>query len=232
MSGVGARTYQQTKDTVVDDVIVGSDIQTSTSTLSATAQIAAYFSKDLRDFLAKTHISLNTALNSPTLLNGDDDPDLLLTLVCSDIDQLLADQLIDGMILQLSDATPSNDWQYKLFYRARYEVRRSLTNSSGQSTPAEQRGGRLEPPRAVGSDTIFNILIHWKPGTEQLRERLVVFPRYNFTWIPTSIARYDDQYLAPGVPIGGMTTTDGEWTVNRLEQNTPEEFRRRMKRGT
>lgn len=222
-------TYETTPTTKVNTTeISGPIVETTTNTtiLSATDQIAAYFAEDLAAFVTKTHLNLREALKAPPQFGTDSN--LFLQLICADINRLLSDQLILGIMLVLSDPVENDENRFTVQYRAVYQLKHSQTlrGEGDEGMRATVRtGDGVDPPRHVGNQARLHLLAHWSSASSS-RAELIKYPRYHFLWVPTSHAKFDDGDLAPAYQDSGMSATEGEWMVNRIEQATPESPRR------
>ncbi len=226
-TGVGTQAYNLTDIQAQDVTTVTATQATETSILTATEQIATYFYEDLLDFYRKTNIDLERALCGTQ--EFAEAPALFLSQLCADIDRLLSDNLITGMLLILSDPQDA-DGSYKVRYRAVYQVRRSPIAASARSTQqadVSRTGGHLDPPRDVSNGAHFTLVVEWNPATARERNERIQAPRYHFNWLPVIRAQFDESQLAPTYRFGSMTPTVGELMVTRLEAAAPTYLRGR-----
>lgn len=226
MSGAstGTSTYQ-TVDPTAQQSTVATAV-TEEAVITGAQQIAAYFNDDLAELVRRSGVSLGRDLGAEELFL--EDRRLYMTLLCSDIANLLEAQLITAVTLLLFDPKEQANGTRLVRYRAIYTIQRSLaqTGSGQKARTLERSGGLLEPPTALAGQTRFALLVDWEPNSEERRNWTIKTPPYHFQWIPAQSAAFDDSQLANPHRYGAMTPTVGELRVTRIEQALPMDLRR------
>lgn len=199
--GVAARTYA----TATADA----QVEVESTSYTMTAQIARYIYHQLDEWSEDYKIPIARDLEFP---DYDNDPRDFMRRLFGDIERLLEDRLISSISFVLSDP-PGPDGLYHVRYRVTYRLQRDInTNLIGET------GGALHPPAHVVLGSRFSLIAQWTPESAGRRESAFATGRYNFRWIPISLAVFDNSQLTTNQETGGFMPTEGDMRVVRLEQ--------------
>jgi hypothetical protein len=187
-------------------------------TVAQSEQIARYFTEDLENFIADTHIDLMYELGVPPE-EAQDSREVILKLF-DDLSHLLRDSMITGIHLLLSDPTADpNSGRYKLRYHAEYTITPSTRDirPDREHYHSQRINGYLKPKEGTWIGARLVLLIDWNTSMNE-RRRNAGQPEYWFNWIPrqerfdpTTLVRYRE---------GGMAF-DGANVVSRVEYTAP-----------
>lgn len=209
-SGSSSATYIETTEKVTVSIL--------SRTVAQSEHIARYFTDDLENFIADTHIDLMYELGIP--LEEAQDSQEVIRKLFDDLSHLLRDSMITGIHLLLSEpkADP-NSHQYPLRYHAEYTISTPIRDlrSDKEQYNSQRINGYLKPKVEAARDAKFVLLIDWNP-TMNARRRSASPPEYWFNWIPRQ-ERFDQTTLVR-YREGGMVF-DGANVVGRTEYTSP-----------
>lgn len=214
MSMPGAAAFTEAYEGV--DASVSSTVDTNLETRTET--IARYFGADLALMVNEGHIELARWLNVPPTDTFDDD--VLIGMMCHDVQLMLKKGLIRGVHILLSDPIPdpnSDPPTYKLRYHARYLIEMPRLPSYDQNATGTERNGRVEVPRVAYSNARFVFGIEWSDEASEERRAQVRTPTFLFDWVPES-GSFDGSSLVE-YRYGGMSINGVE--VQRVEFGAP-----------
>ncbi len=200
-SGTGTTTYQH--------VNAGTESGTVTQTMTITEQIARFFADDLLKIVRQANIDIARSLGA----NGEDyltDPDQLIWLLCNDLEQMLADGLINRVHFMLCEEEPGGTGgAYRVGYHAEYQI--MSTRVGGDMLEY----GQLRLPRDATLWQKFVLVIDWDPTAPVELRRQCVYPKYIFNWFSPSES-FDTRYLVR-FERGGLGTA-----VARIQYAQPD----------
>lgn len=202
-------TLDGDSDEALTSVVLAGD--TERRGLGALDSLASYLYDDLRA-LARAHPdALAEALRAPE--DAAEDANLLLKLVCADLEQLLREQHIRAVALVVAAPDVSdvaNPERRAVNYRALYRVERSLNfdddAEDGTPPPLVRRASRRSVAAYLSDGAEVALLLDWTPQAVK-RGPMLRRPPYQFLWVRTAAAQFEDERLPIGQPGPSGTTT-------------------------
>ncbi|HEX6818864.1 MAG TPA: hypothetical protein VF120_10845 [Ktedonobacterales bacterium] len=184
--------------------------------LTPVEQLATAFYEDTRALVRSGEVDLPAAFDAP--LPYADDPELFLRLLAADVERLWTQQVAGSLALVVTSAV-SPSLAQPVLYRGLYRLRPTIENDDAPPPrPIRRTVGRIETALGQQLDVRACLVVQWSRDPAVRRARLAP-PRYAFAWEPVSIARFNEQALAPADrfdPSGRPPRPDEELRILRL----------------